>query len=474
MPSPFRQLARDSAIYGISTVVQRLLTFLLTPLYTNVLAPAELGDVAQLYSLMALAMVLATVGFEPAFMRYWVESPSRKRVLTHAFGGVVASVALVCGGGALAAPAIARVLALSSASAAALVHMACAVVALDGLAAIPFALLRMQRRAAVFATLRVVAVVVNVALNVVFVVQWGWGVEGVMRAAVVSSLVAAVLAVPMVVRQLEWTFDAALLGSLVRFGVPTVPAALAAMVVQVADRPLLGWLAGPAAVGIYNANYRLAIPMMLAVSVFETAWRPLYLHHADDPKIGELLVRALRYFLAVAVVLFALVTLFIGDIVAVPIGTGHLIGSAYWEGLPIVPIVMAGYIALGITTAMAASLHVTKRTVLLPAVHGVAAVANVALNLVLIPQLGYVGAAWATVGAYAIGAVATTRAAVRVLPIRYPWRAVVIAACVCGAIDTSSLLLPLRGMLAVKGLAVLAAAGCAILIARQSPNRQTP
>lgn len=79
MRSPFRQLARDSAIYGLSTVVQRLLTFLLTPLYTNVLLPDQLGDVAQLYALMAFLTVMATLGVEQAFMRYWVEYRPRNQ-----------------------------------------------------------------------------------------------------------------------------------------------------------------------------------------------------------------------------------------------------------------------------------------------------------------------------------------------------------------------------------------------------------
>lgn len=450
MSSPFRQLARDSLIYGLSTVVQRLLTFLLTPLYTNVLAPAQLGDVAQLYALMALASVVATFGFEQAFMRYWVEKRPPEAVLTHAMVGVVAIASAIAGIGIVAAPVLASVLSLAGTGAAGWVQMALFVVALDAVATIPFAMLRMERRAVLFAALRVAVVAVNVALNVLLVASWGWGVEGVMIAAVSSSLLGALAAVPIVLPRLRWQFDGALFGALLRFGAPTVPAALAAMVVQVADRPLLGWLAGSDAVGIYNANYRLAIPMMLAVSVFETAWRPLYLQHADDPNIGALLARAMRYFLAVAVALFSVATLLVGDIVAIPIGRGHLIGAEYWRGLGVVPIVMAGYIALGVTTAMVASIQIAKRTSLLPLVHGSAAIANIVLNLALIPLAGYLGAAWATLGAYVVGAIVAARLSRRVLAVSYPWGSIVVAAVMCAIVAIAASVLPQQGMLWAK------------------------
>ncbi|MCX8050400.1 MAG: oligosaccharide flippase family protein [Chlorobi bacterium] len=471
MGNPFRQLARDSVVYGLSTVVQRLLTFLLTPLYTNVLTPAELGDVAQLYSLMALASVLATSGFEQAFMRYWVEDDKRRGVITHAVGGVATVAVLIAGIGAAAAPVIASSLVLSSTRGAALVRLAFAIVALDAVATIPLAMLRMERRAMLFASLRVLSVVVNVAFNILLVSLWQWGVDGVMIAGLVSSLVASLLATPLVLPHIGGSFDRTMLGILLRFGLPTVPASLAAMIVQVADRPILGWLAGGTSVGIYNANYRLAIPMMLAVSVFETAWRPLYLQHASDSDIGTLLARAMRYFIAGATALFTIVTLFIGDVVAIPIGSGHLIGAQYWSGLGVVPIVMAGYIALGLITTMVASILITKRTTLLPLIYGIAALTNVVLNVLLIPLLGYIGAAWATFGAYAVGAVATSFLSRRVLAVPYPWWSIVQAAGICIAVGIVNTLFPQQGMLWVKAVAALAACGGAYWIGRFNATR---
>ncbi|GIV55374.1 MAG: polysaccharide biosynthesis protein [Candidatus Kapaibacterium sp.] len=470
MRSPFRQLAKDSAIYGTSTVVQRLLTFLLTPLYTNVLAPAALGDVAQLYSLMAVATAIATLGFEPASMRYWVEHHPRGQVLWHSLVGVSVLTLGLGGLGMLLAPAVGTLLALESADAAVLVRYAIGIVALDALAAIPFALLRMERRARTFALLRVLVVTLNVGLNVLFVALWHWGVEGVMLAGLASSFLGAVMVLPLALPHVSPGWNAGLFRALLRFGLPMVPAALAALVVQVADRPILGWLAGAQAVGIYTANYRLAIPMMLAVSVYETAWRPLYLHHANDPAIGVMIAQAMRYFLAVAVVLYAAVALFIGDVVAIPIGSGHLIGAEYWSGLGVVPIVLGGYAALGISTTMAASIHLAKRTELLSLANGAAAVTNVLLNLALIPPLGYIGAAWATAGAYTIGTLVTARVAQRVLPIAYPWAALATALGTVIALGGLTSLLPTQGAISAKLLAVVLVALVAWRIAGRKPD----
>ena len=472
MPSPFRQLAKDSAIYGASTVIQRLLTFLLTPLYTNVLPPAALGDVAQLYSLMAIVTALATFGFEPAFMRYWVEHRSKGEVLWHAFAGVCMAVVGLCGAGFVLAPLVGHVLALDSANATALVRYALLIVSFDALSAIPFAMLRMERRARTFAFLRVLVVTINVVLNVVLVAWFGWGVEGVMLAGLFSSVTGAAMVIPIAVPHFEIRWNRSLAIALLRFGLPTVPAALAALVVQVADRPILGWLAGASAVGIYTANYRLAIPMMLAVSIYETAWRPLYLNHAGDPAVANLIAQALRYFLAVSIVVYAAVALFVGDLVALPIGQGTIIGAQYWQGLGVVPIVLGGYAVLGISTTIAASIHLAKRTEMLFLANGAAAGANVLLNVAFIPMFGYFGAAWATTGAYIVGAIVIAVIAQRIQPVPYARGVLVGALAAIAALGVSTALLPRQGALEVK-LALLVIAGIlAKLVAGKGSHEQ--
>ncbi|MDW7997541.1 MAG: polysaccharide biosynthesis C-terminal domain-containing protein, partial [Bacteroidota bacterium] len=143
-------------------------------------------------------------------------------------------------------------------------------------------------------------------------------------------------------------------------------------------------------------------------------------------------------------------------------------GAQYWSGLGIVPVVMAGYLVLGITTTVAAGIHITKRTEYLPLTQGAAAGANVVLNLALIPFLGYIGAAWATFGAYVVGAIVTVVVCQRIYPVRYAWAEAILVLATCGVIGWTLQLLPQQGAIGVKSLCVGGAAVVAIWLYRRA------
>ena len=145
---------------------------------------------------------------------------------------------------------------------------------------LPFADLRMAHKPIYFAGVRLASITLNVVLNIVFLTRFGMGIEGVFLANLISSLL-SVAAVP---KRFTFTFDRELLGKLVAYSLPLLPAGLGAMAVQVIDRPILLRLSGEAAVGVYQANYRLGIFMVLLVSMFDQAWRPFFLERADKPK----------------------------------------------------------------------------------------------------------------------------------------------------------------------------------------------
>ncbi|MFM7774798.1 MAG: polysaccharide biosynthesis C-terminal domain-containing protein, partial [Candidatus Kapaibacterium sp.] len=289
------------------------------------------------------------------------------------------------------------------------------------------------------------------------VVKNGMGAYGVFLAGVVSSSLGVLLVVPQILRSLRR--GASRLAELASFGVPTMPSGFASMLLQVADRPILTLMTTPVIVGLYNANYRLAIPMMLCVSVFEYAWKPFYLNHADDDDAPVLFGKVFTYFSFACAVVFLIISMFAAAVVRLPFPGGTLIHPSYWQGLHIVPIVAAAYYFAGVTSNLAAGLHITKNTKRLPLIVGSAAAANILLNLVLIPSLSYTGAAWATLGAYAVSACLMFLASQRVYAVRYEWsrvlRIVLLAASVF-AVD-ASVSAPTTAMrLAVKGILLAA------------------
>jgi len=173
------------------------------------------------------------------------------------------------------------------------------------------------------------------------------------------------------------------------------------MMVQVIDRPILLALTNESTVGIYQANYRLGIFMMLIVSMYDYAWRPFFLTHAKDPDAKQLYSRILTYFTLFSSIVVLVVSLYVDDIVKIHVFHRFIINPAYWSGLGIVPIILLGYLFNGLYVNFMAGIYIEKKTSHLPYITGIGAAINVVVNFLLIPKFGMFGAAWATFFAYA-------------------------------------------------------------------------
>lgn len=461
-----RSLGADTVVYGLSTIVGRFLTFLLTPLYTNYLAKGELGEVSYLYSLIAVANIVYSFGLESAFFKYASgDSDVKDSVFTHAFGAILLQSLVVTPLLWLFAPSFASSFVFADAGVSLwVIRLSALIIAADALALIPFAALRLERRSRMFAWLKFTTIMVNVGLNVLFVVGMELGALGVFLAGAGSSLFALATASPVIARHLHLGWSAPLMRSMMRFGLPTVPAAFGAVALQIADRPVMRWLLGEEAVGVYQANYRLAIPMMLFVTVFDYAWKPFFLSQPDTDQSKQMFAKILT----LASVAMGLILLVVGYsveyIAAMPFVGGRFINPAYWEGLSVVPVVLLAYAVHGISVVLMVSVYKSGRTGILPMVTGSAAVVNVLANMVLLPVFGIVGGAWATLVAYAVSSgimVYRTRA---LWPVPWEWARVAIALGLAGAFVSVPSLLPLEGVLRVVVCVVLLAAYPVLLI----------
>ncbi len=417
-----KRLGSETAIYGTSTIVGRFLNFLLVPFYTNVLQPGDYGIVTYVYSLIAFVNVLYAYGMESAFFKYAStgELGSKRETFSTAWLSllgttVVFSIVLFF----LTSP-LGDLLNIPAQHSSILLFST-GMLAFDTLAIIPFAHLRMEHRAKQFALLKVINIALNVGMNVVLLVGFHGGLEGIFISGCTASVVTFLLLLPTVARMLRGGVKGTLLGALLRFGLPSIPAGLASMAVQVIDRPILRALTDDATVGIYQANYRLGIFMMLVVQMYDYAWRPFYFAVAQEKNAKELFARVLTYFLFLMAVAVLILTFFVGDLAKLSLFGRHLIHPSYWSGLPLVPIVLFGYLFLGIYTNVSAGIYIEKKTGTLPFITLLAAAVNVGANYLLIPSMGMIGAAWATFLAYAAMAAAGFVAAQRVYPIRYEW-----------------------------------------------------
>lgn len=445
MRSKITSLASDTLVYGVSTVVGRFLTFLLTPLYTNYLSPSEMGEVAAIYSMIAFVNILYSLGMEPAYMRFFERNNDERNrsVFSVAFWlvagiGVFVTIATVL----FAAPISTSSFLKLDGDGAALVRISALIPLFDALVLIPFARLRMQQRPRVFAMMRLLAIVVNVVLNILFVVVWHMRIEGVIYAGIISSAVSFAVFVPSILSSLRLAFDRALFREMVRFGLPTVPSSFSSIMVQVADRPIMLMLSSSAAVGMYQTNFRLAIPMMLFVTVFEYAWKPFYLHHRDDVDAKETFTRIFTLFTAVCGAVFLITSLTMPIVVQLPFIGGRFINPAYWSGMHIIPIILLAYVFNGFMINFAVGPHITKKTSTLPIATGVAAIVNVLATFIGFPLLGIDGVAWAKVIAYVAGAAVLYVVVQRIYPMKYDWTRVSLTMISAAALYGVTLITP--------------------------------
>lgn len=436
-----KALGKESLVYGLSTVGARLLNFLLMPFYTHYLLPAEYGVVAAVFSYIAFLNIAYHYGLDQAYMRHYAD---RERAFPAALTCLAATSLLLSAALACFAPFWAGAAGIGPENYR-LVWFSVAILALDTATIIPFADLRMRHRALRFAGVRTASIALNVLLNIVFLAWLDLGVDGVFWANIVSSGAALLLLLP---ELSAWrpALDRGVLRDLLSFALPLLPAGLGSMAVQVLDRPIMLRLADPAAVGVYQANYRLGIFMMMVVTMFDQAWRPFFIERAHQPGAPALFARVLSWFSLGGLLLWLGLAFFVGDLVRLKVAGVPLIHPDYWQGLGIVPVVLAAYLLNGVYVNFLAPVIIAKRTGAILAVTLAGAAVSIAGNFALIPAFGLLGAAWAALFSYLVMAALMYLRGREFYPIPYEFGRLAGAAALAAACAAPALLLAPAGL----------------------------
>jgi len=396
------RLGKETAIYGLSTVVGRLLNFLIVPFYANVLLPAENGIIANIYALIAFAYVLFCYGMEPAYMRFVssLELGDKKQNFSVPFLSLLATSVLLALAIHFNSIALASLLGIDP-SQHSFIQYAGWILCFDALTVIPFASLRMEQKAKRFAALKIFNITMNLLLNLGLILGFGMHAEGVFLANLLASGLTFLAMIGMVLRRLTFSLPADLYKEILKFGLPYIPAGLAGIAMQVIDRPIVKALTNDATLGIYQLNYRLGIFMMLIVGMFDYAWRPFFLTHANDADAKPLFAKVFTYFIIGAMFIFLTMSLLIEDIVRM-----KFFGKQFFP-----PVFVVG-------------VYLEKKTKYLPFVTGAGALLNVGANLFLIPKIGILGAALSTLLSYIVMAVGMYYASQRFYRVEYEWNKV--------------------------------------------------
>jgi O-antigen/teichoic acid export membrane protein len=402
MIEKIKELTKDTFIYGISTIVGRFLGFLLTPFYTNVFPPYENGVFSNIFAYIAFINIIYIYGMDAAFMKYYsvAEENDRKKVFSTpflfvGFTSLIFSLFLYSFDhsfiGLMEIPD----------KYSNLYFYVIFILLFDAVAIVPFANLRMKRKALKFTVIKVGNILINITLNFVLVLKFDYGIEAIFIANLTASIFSIVVLLPDIIKNLEFRLQKEILTKMIKFGIPYLPASLAAMTVQVIDRPIVLSLTNYETVGIYQANHKLGVFMMLFVSMFQYAWQPFFLTNAREENAKEIFSKILTLFLLAASVIWIVLTLFVDDFAKIEIfNKFHIIGSEFWSGLYIVPIILLAYLFNGIYVNFTAGIYIEEKTKYIPIVTGLGAVINIGLNFLLIPVVGIIGAALAALASY--------------------------------------------------------------------------
>lgn len=464
MRDKLKQLTKDTVLYGLSTIIGRFLNFLLIPLYTHYFQTGEYGILSMLYSFIALLNIFFLFGMDSAYLKFAgsEEGITKQTILKTALTPVVIIDLIFVALFLLFRNQISASFHIP-ADYRHLWYYVGGILLLDSLSALPFISLRLQKKALRFSVIRITNILLNIIINVILILAFRMGIESVFISNLVASAFSFLALLPEFLEFRHGTRVPGLLKRLLKFGLPYLPAGIASMFMQVIDRPIVERLKGYSVLGIYQANYRLGIFMMLYVSMFQYAWQPFFLENAKEPNSKAIFARVFTYFVAIGAVILVVISFFISDVATIEVHHFSLVGRSYWSGLSIVPIVLLAYLFNGFYINFSAGLFIKEKSIVFPFIMGIGAIANVDANFLLVPRYGITGAAIATLISYFIMAVGFYFASNKIFPITYEWgKIAVIMALVAGygafyygAMDFLNAHFPVKLLLAILFIAIL-------------------
>ena len=410
-----KKLASETALYGLPSILGRSINFLLVLVHTFAFAPAESGILTELYLYIAFLNIIYTYGMETSYFRF-ANQFDPQYYYNLILSAVIASSFFFSGLIFIFSKAIA--LALHYPSKGIFIIWLAIIVAIDAIVAIPFARLRFEKKAKWFASVRMINILMNVGLNLFFLIFCrnvyegkyliflkplinhiyfpGLGVGYVFLA----NLFANLLFIPLLFRQFltfKFQFEIKKLVPVLKYGYPILIMGLAGTLNLMFDRTALKYLlpegfypnyTSQEALGIYGSCYKLSVFMSLVVQAFRYAAEPFFFAQANDKKSPAMFAKVMKWFVIVCCILW------IGVSVNIEwIGNIFLRRAAYREGLAVVPVLLLGNLFLGVYYNLTVWFKLTDKTIIGVYLTFGGAFINIILNIILIPFIGYQGCA---------------------------------------------------------------------------------
>lgn len=434
--NPFKKLAGQTAIYGLPTIVGRLLNYLLVPLYTRIFSTAEYGVVTELYAYVAFLFVILTYGMETAFFRFSNSGLDKQKVYGTTLFSVLTTSILFIVLIFFTRDNISE--SIGYANHTEYILWFAVILAADAISSIPYANLRLNNRAFNFALIKIVNIVTNIGLNLLFIVFIPYlirtspqsfitgifqtiydpsiGVGYIFISNLIASILTFVLLLPDMLK-VSLKPDLKILVNMLKYGWPLLIFGMAGIINETFDRIILKYLLPPESdpmsqLGIYGACYKVSILMTLFIQTYRYAAEPFFFGHAASKDAKQTYAKLMHYFIIVCLFIYLAIMLNI-DLVML------MIGPEFREGVQVVPILLWANLFLGVFYNLSVWFKLTDKTLLGAYISIAGAIITLVLNFVLIPGMGYVGAAWATFACYAGIMVLSWLVGQRFYPVNY-------------------------------------------------------
>lgn len=419
-----KSLAKDTAIYGMSSIIGRFLNYLLVPLYTARISAASggYGVITNMYAYTALLLVILTYGMETTFFRYANKTDEDPKKVYSTVLIMVATTSLV-----FVALVFAFLQPLSNfmgyANHPSYVWVMFVTVAIDAFQCIPFAYLRYKKRPIKFAALKLLFIVLNITMNLVYYL-FIKGTE--VGYAFYINLVCTGSITFCFWKELKGFaggFDKALMKRMLVYSWPILVLGIAGILNQTADKILFPYVYkgvdAHAQLGIYGAASKVAMIMAMITQAFRYAYEPFVFGKAKDKDNRSTYASAMKYFVVFTLLAFLCVVGYM-DVLR------HIIGHDYWPGLKVVPIVMAAEIMMGVYFNLSFWYKLIDKTIWGAYFSGVGCAVLIAINVIFVPRFGYMACAWAGFAGYGTAMVLSYVVGQKKYPINYPVKSILL------------------------------------------------
>lgn len=427
-----KKLAGQTAIYGLPSIIGRILNYLLVPLHTVLFTTSAYGVQNYFYAVVGFLAVALTYGMETAFFRFFTKENDNRRVFSTAQISILTTSILFVVGIVPFANDIAIFIGFPDRAQD--VVWFTLILAFDAVCAVPFALLRMQNKAVKFASLKFLSIVLNIAFNLFFLLllpylvsgeilpslfSWmyvpSWNIEYVFLSNLIASFVVLLALSPIAIR-LRNGFDFGLWKRMFYYALPLLFLGMAGIINETFDRVLLKYMlpadTADAQIGIYGACYKIAVLMSIFIQAYKYAAEPFFFSYVKEDDSRKTFANLMNYFIITLSVLFLATALNLDLIM-------HFIGKDFREGREVIPILLLAYMFLGTFYNLSIWYKLSDKTIWGAVISIMGAVITIVLNIVLIPTYGYMGSAYATFGCYLIMMIVTYCLGQKYYPIPY-------------------------------------------------------